>query len=141
MTPFMEWYRQNNHKTRIKLNPTYGTNITTIASLGPSSYDMELPTYSPNYLIFMNGSTLSSKDVWMGLNSTTFRNIRAGKQYLDTYENGKYIIDNERVTKDFPNVGLLMNLYDTFITEHDRVIRIRVEKDPDYNRFVLSFDW
>jgi hypothetical protein len=34
-----------------------------------------------------------------------------------------------------------MNLYDTFITEHDRIMRIRVPKDPDYNRFVLKFDW
>ena len=122
----MDWYRRNNHKTRISLNQVYGTNITTLESLGPSCYDMELPTYCPNYLIFMQGETLSDKDEWMGLNSVTFRDIRAGKLYRDTYEDGKYIIDNERMTSDFPNIGLLMNLYDTFITEHDRVLRIKV---------------
>ena len=62
----------------------------------------------------------------MGLNSVTFRNIRSGKQYLDSYEDGKYIIDNERKGKDFPNVGFLMNLYDTFITEHEKVMRVTV---------------
>ena len=126
ITNFMDWYRRNNHKTRISLNQVYGTNITTLESLGPSCYDMELPTYCPNYLIFMQGETLSDKDEWMGLNSVTFRDIRAGKLYRDTYEDGKYIIDNERMTSDFPNIGLLMNLYDTFITEHDRVLRIKV---------------
>ena len=85
MTGFIEWYSQNNHKTRISLNKVYGTNVTTIESLGPSSYSIDLPTYGPDYILFMNGENASSDDEWMGLNSVTFRNIRAGNQHLDFY--------------------------------------------------------
>lgn len=46
---------------------------------------------------------------------------------------------NEKVPDDM-EVGFLFNLYDTFITNQERIIRLRVPVDKDFNELKLCFD-
>jgi hypothetical protein len=34
----------------------------------------------------------------------------------------------------------MFNLYDTFISGNDRVMKVIVPRDPDFNRIMLKFD-
>ena len=65
-----------------------------------------------------------------------------------SYESGQYIFDNAQL--DYQNeekewkygeVGLMFNMYDTFITGNDRILKMQVPMDKDYNKLILKFDW
>ena len=134
LTDFIRWYKLRNHKTRITLNDTYGTNISRLECLGSGSYNLDLATYSPTDLIMMKKRAASSEDVWLGLNTKVFRKARAGLLDWVEYVDGKIVVDNEKVNSSKPIVGMMFNLYDTFITEKDRILRVKIPKDDDFNK-------
>ena len=131
-TNFMKWYEKHDRRTVVELAETYGSNVTTLKCLGLGSYEMVLGTYSPTDLVL--GKTGNEK--WVGLNATTFRRIRQKDAQLGEYSDGKYRIDNKN-----GDVGLMFNMYDTFITGQDRILKMAVPKDKDFNRLKLEFEW
>ena len=125
---FIEWYERHNRKTRITFNETYGGNVSTMKFLGPGSYEIELGTYCPTDIVVDGKYTRLTTD--------TFRNIRAKKDKENFYLDGVYVMNNQ----DKGEVGLMFNLYDTFITGNDRILKLIVPKDKDFNKLKLMFE-
>lgn len=140
---FIGWFKEHNRKTLVSLNETYGTNISELKVLGLGSYELELATYSPTDLVLYSPDGKTQKSI--GFNADTYRDIRAEVDEDNFYSNGKYVFKNgvyDRERKgDFTGVGLLFNLYDTFISGNDRVIHIQVPSSIDYNNLELKFEW
>ena len=129
---FVEWYEKHDRKTRVKLNDTYGGNVTTLKYLGPGSYDLVLATYSPTNIVLKDGTP---DELWIDLDSSTFREKRSVND--GTYEKGQYVFDNGKKG----DVGLMFNMYDTFITGRDRILKMSIPKDKDFNKLILKFEW
>lgn len=119
--------------------------MSTIKCLGAKSYELELGTYCPDGLVFQDDSELSSGkidyDSMIRLNSDTFREIRSGKSDNGKYEylgesNHHYVLNN----KDGKDVGLLFNLYDSFISGNERILKVNVPRSKDFNSltFMMS---
>lgn len=101
--------------------------------LGDGSYEMVLATYSPTDLVLIGDESDPSKWEWIGLNQNTFRTLRNSET---GYDGGKYVISNG----DGGNgVGFMFNLYDTFISGNDRVLRVVVPVSKDFNQLDLVF--
>ena len=124
-TNFVRWYETHDRKTIVQVKDTYGGNTSEMTILGPGSYEMELATYCPTNIVV--------GDKWTNLDSQTLRQMRSEGT---NYKSGHYIFDNGQDG----DVGLMFNLYDTFITGNDRVLRIVVPQDKDYNRLFLKFE-
>ena len=147
ITSFLTWYEKHDRKTRISMKETYGGNVTTLKCLGPGSYDLELATYCPTDIVLQNTDSKDNlTEKWINLNSDTFRQMRKSRD--GSYESGQYIFDNAQL--DYQNeekewkygeVGLMFNMYDTFITGNDRILKMQVPMDKDYNKLILKFDW
>ncbi len=60
-----------------------------------------------------------------------------GSSSLGRYKSGRYVLNNGNAKQ----VGFLFNLYDTFISGKDRIIHIKVPRNPDYNQMELKFDY
>lgn len=145
---FLEWYEKHDRKTRVSMKETYGGNVTTLKCLGPGSYDLELATYCPTDIVLHTQKDEKGNEnaKWINLNSDTFRQMRKSRD--GSYEGGKYVFDNALLDyKDdvgdwhFGEVGLMFNMYDTFITGSDRILKMHVPMDKDYNKLILKFEW
>ena len=134
---FKDWYESHNHKTRVSFKDLYGTNVATMKLVGPKSYDIVLPTYSPTDIVLMSGRQRSSSDKCIRLISSTYRQLRADGHYIGK----KYILDNDDLDGGSEAVGFMFNLYDTFITESDRILKVQIPRDRDFNKKKLHFDW
>lgn len=133
---FIEWYEGRNGKTRVRLDDTYGTNVTKLKWLGNRSYEIWLSTYCPSHLLIMddNGNVVSSHH----MDNDTFREIRKGNYNDAKYDDGTYVFNNGDLKS---RVGFMFNLYDSFISEQDRTISFDMPKDKDFNQLEISFDW
>ena len=55
------------------------------------------------------------------------------------FDNGEY--DDKKGETRFGNVGLFFNMYDTFIDGGDRIIKLRVTQNKDFDTLKLEFEW
>lgn len=53
------------------------------------------------------------------------------------FDNGQDESEDGRVS----TVGIMFNMYDTFMTGNDRILRMSVPKDKDFNKLFLKFEW
>ena len=53
ITDFITWYETHSRKTRISVNETYGSNVSSLKCFGLGSYALDLATYSPTDIILM----------------------------------------------------------------------------------------
>ena len=136
-TGFIEWYRNHSRKTVVSFKETYGGNVSYLKCLGTGSYELELSTYSPTGIV-VRGS--NGEETWKTFDTDSLRGIRLEESDSDRYESGKYIFDNGD-GDDLPDVGLMFNMYDTFITGNDRILKLTVPQDEDFNELLLSFEW
>ena len=125
---FENWYRMHNRRTVVSLDDdVYGGNVSKLKCLDNGSYELVLATYSPTDLIDGNG-------ISHHLGSDTFQSMRYA--YDGSYTDGKYVFDNG---KSGP-VGIVFNMFDTFISGKERILRIDVPIDKEYNRLQVNFD-
>jgi hypothetical protein len=149
---FIDWYEKHSRRTVVSLNETYGGNVTTMTYFGPGSYELMLGTYSPTDIVIESPDGLEETDI--RLDSDTYRNIRDEKDELNEYRDfidadgnkvKKYVFDNSIYDKprlgQFGNVSLKFNLYDTFITGKERILKFIVPRDKDFNKLKLKFGW
>ena len=61
------------------------------------------------------------------------------KKYV--FDNSKYDEEDDFGNTTFGSVGLMFNLYDTFVTGNDRILSMTVPRDKDFNNLVLKFEW
>ena len=140
-TNFIDWYKKHNRRTIVSMKELYGGNVTDIKCLGPGSYELDLATYSPTDIVVVDPY---GEQTWWKLNSETFRKIRSGEDLVNNYIDRKYVFDNcqeESETGKMSTVGILFNMYDTFITGNDRILKMKVPKDKDFNKLFLKFEW
>lgn len=141
VTNFIKWYRKHSRKTVVSLNDTYGGNVSTLNCMGPGSYGLNLGTYSPtNIILIESGNT--GNEINIPLNSDTYRKVRNEEYEGHSYEDKEYVFDNSLCDKNgFGKVGLFFNMYDTFITGNDRILKFSIPKDKDFNKLILKFEW
>lgn len=137
-TNFITWCKAHDRKFRVRLSDIYGGNVSPLKCLGPGSYEIDLATYGPTDIVLDN----EYEREYVSLTSETFRKIRNEEFETDLYDDKTYVIDNRRLDAgdDISDVGLMFNLYDTFITGKDRILSMGVPSDKDFNRLFLNFD-
>lgn len=132
---FIDWYEKHSRKTIVSMMETYGTNVSTMTCMGSGSYELELATYSPTDIIVTNPDGTEETDIRLDLE--TYRNIRAGKDPENKYmvfqgEDGtrkkKYVFNNGITDNgdNFGKVGIMFNMFDTFITGKDRILKMHI---------------
>ena len=152
---FIDWYERHSRRTVVRVNDTYGGNVSTFTCVGSGSYELNLATYSPTGIILTSAD--GQKETTIQLNSDTYRKIRAeddpDHKYMDftaedgtktkkyVFDNSKYDIENENGKLEFGAVGLMFNMFDTYIDGNDRILKMHIPKDTDFNRLLLRFDW
>lgn len=125
---FKSWFRMHNRKTVVSLDEeTYGGNVSKLKCLENGSYELVLATYSPTDIVDGAGK-------WHHLGADTFLDMRDADD--DSYVDGKYVFDNGSSGE----VGFVFNLYDTFITGKDRILRIDIPVDKEFNKLMVKFD-
>lgn len=75
--------------------------------------------------------------------SETYRQIRSGQDVVNRYGESGYVFDNS-IADDgdsFADVGFMFNLYDTFITGQDRILKMTIPRDADFNHLTFAFEW
>ena len=139
-TNFIKWFEMHSRRTIVSMIDTYGGNVSNLKCLGPGSYEIELSTYSPTGIVVSDSN--GDETLW-NLDSEQYRSIRGGDDLVNRYEGGKYVFDNGQnaINGEFPSVGFMFNMYDTFITGMERTLRMTVPKDKDFNKLVLKFGW
>lgn len=138
---FVEWYQKHDYKTIVSLSDVPGGNVTQMKINGSGSYELVLANQSPTNIVIKSNDEIS-KDIWIDLNLDNLRDIRDGRYENHSYDKQlhKYVIDNKYKNTYTKNVGLMFNLYDTFISGKDRIIRINVPSNKNFNDLYLSFD-
>ena len=125
---FKDWYRKHNRKTVVSLDEeTYGGNVSRLKCLDNGSYEISLATYSPTDIVDGQGQ-------WHHLGEDTFLDMRAAED--GSYVDGSYVFDNQKAG----GVGFMFNLFDTFITGKDRILRIDIPVDKEFNKLMVKFD-
>ena len=142
---FVNWYRRHNHKTIVTQSEEYGTNVSSLKCLGAKSYELELGTYCPDALVFDTDYELSERgkvdyDKMIRLNSDTFRSIRQGKSDYGRYEKDDSGKSHRYVLNNGKSVGIMFNLYDSFVSGNERVLKIRLPRSKDSNQLTLKFN-
>ena len=124
---FKEWFKTHNRKTVVSLDDgVYGGNVSTLKFLDNGSYELVLATYSPTDIVDGGGN-------WNHLDTDTFLDMRDADD--GSYQDGKYVFDNHKEG----DVGFVFNMYDTFITGKDRVMKIDVPRNNEFNKLQLKF--
>ena len=131
---FINWYKLHNRKTVVSLSDDYGTNVSYLKYFGVGSYELELATYGPTSIWLEKQNSPDAKRV-VELNSSSFNQIRQEVDARNVYQDGKYVIGNN----SSGSVGFFFNLYDNFLSEQDRTLRLKVPIDGDYNKLLLKF--
>lgn len=140
---FVEWYQKHDYKTIVSLSDVPGGNVTQMKINGSGSYELVLADQSPtNIVVLGNEHEDSKKWTWIDLKLDNLRDIRDGRYEHHFYDRKlhKYVIDNKYKNTCSKNVGLMFNLYDTFISGKDRILRLDVPVDKDFNDLYLSFE-
>lgn len=140
-TDFIKWHKRHNRKTIVSLDDTYGKNVSMLTFMGVGSYELALGTYSPTDIVVSDGRRETS----ISLNSETYRQVRNGESDGNKYEDRKYIFENGLYDASdgsaVGTVGFMFNMYDTFITGNDRIIKMHIPIDKDFNKLLLKFEW
>lgn len=151
ITPFVDWYEKHNRRTVVSIPQEYGENTSYLKCLGAGSYELELATYGPTDIVVGNKKTIP-------LTIDKFREIRANEDDKNKYEEfpseeedgktvKKYVFDNRILDGDkdiepdafFKTIGFKFNLYDNFISGQERILRLHVPQQTDFDKLVLKF--
>ena len=151
ITPFVDWYEKHNRRTVVSIPKEYGGNISKLKCLGAGSYELELATYGPTDLVIGNN------EVDVPFTVDKLREIRAGNDKNNKYEifdekddDGKYLkkyVFNNGICDDndesnpnrFKPIGFKFNLYDNFISGQERILRLHVPQQTDFDKLILKF--
>lgn len=96
-----------------------------------------MATYSPTDIILQSADGMDETAI--RLDTDMYRRIRADQdsdhKYMEfTYESGqtrkKYVFDNRKYDNAgelvFGSVGIMFNMYDTFISGNDRILKMSI---------------
>jgi hypothetical protein len=135
-TPFIEWCKKHDCKTVVSLKDQHGGNTSDLRILGYGSYEIDLATYGPSDIV------VGSRDnpTWWNLTTATYGRIRSGEDEVNKYDGGKYVFANLADEKNVPSAAFMFNLHDTFITDQDRILKMTVPQDKEFNELMLTFD-
>lgn len=140
-TEFIEWYETHSRKTVVTLDDTYGKNVSMLNCMGVGSYEIAMGTYCPTGIVLSDGWRETS----IPLNSDTYRQVRNGESYGNQYKDKKYIFDNgvydDKERNTIAKVGFMFNMYDTYINGNDRILKMHIPVDKDFNKLRLNFGW
>ena len=67
-----------------------------------------------------------------------FRSIRAGEDSENSFIDSKTFVLGDGESR---NIGFKFNLYDTFITGQDRILKTTIPVDKDFNNLTFRFDY